>query len=309
MFDSIKTAYALKNGVSKRSVYNWRAPVFLFTNENISGYLKQMGDMSDKKILTVAGSGDHVFESILAGAEHVDTFDVNYLQKHIVELKSKMIKYLPYSDFMRFFFDKNHFFDKNIIKPIWNKLSLALRVFLNYYYANKNISLFRYRNSQHNMYSVDKISYIKDEQAYAHLGKIMPEKISFKQADVSEISNRFDSVYDIILLSNIFGYLYEDIEDMAAKVLLFRDGVLSPIADKNLNPNGGKICFNYTWQANPDQFQKMAIVIQHYLKYSIDNFDSHNHHIDFLSVPSAMRDDLLPISNPDVVLTMTQKAR
>ena len=96
MFDVIKTAYALKNGVNKRSVYNWHAPVFLFTNENISGYLDKMDDLSGKSVLSVAGSGDHAFECLLRDAKSVDTFDVNYLQKHVIELKSKMIKHLPY---------------------------------------------------------------------------------------------------------------------------------------------------------------------------------------------------------------------
>ena len=96
MFDVIKTAYALKNGVSQRSVYNWHAPVFLFTNENISGYLSQMNDVADKNVLTVTGSGDHAFECLVRGAKRVDTFDVNYLQRHVLELKSKMIKHLPY---------------------------------------------------------------------------------------------------------------------------------------------------------------------------------------------------------------------
>ena len=91
MFDVIKTAYALKNGVNKRSVYNWHAPVFLFTDENISGYLDKTDDLSGKSVLSVAGSGDHAFECLLRDAKSVDTFDVNYLQKHVIELKSKMI--------------------------------------------------------------------------------------------------------------------------------------------------------------------------------------------------------------------------
>ena len=70
------------------------APVYLFTNENIYGTLKTAGDISNKKILTVGASGDHVFESYLLGARDVHTFDINSSQKNVIELKNHMIREL-----------------------------------------------------------------------------------------------------------------------------------------------------------------------------------------------------------------------
>ena len=66
-------------------------PVYLFTNENIYGTLKTAGDISNKKILTVGASGDHVFESYLLGAKDVHTFDINSSQKNVIELKVSII--------------------------------------------------------------------------------------------------------------------------------------------------------------------------------------------------------------------------
>ncbi len=307
MLDVIKTMYALKNGVDKRSVYNWRAPVFLFSNENVAGYLDKMNNLTGKKVLAVAGSGDHAFECLLRGAKQVDVFDVNYLQKHIVELKAKMIKHLPYSEFMRFFFSKSHFFDRDIIKPIWNKFSYGLRVFLNKYYKSETKSLFRYRTAQSIFYSTDKISYLKNEEEYKRLGRLMPDKINFKRTDIKGITTKFETVYDTILLSNISEYMFDEINDTTEKVLTFYDKVLCPIADKNLNENGGQICFGYTWRADYVGYAKMIKAIQRQMKYSIDDFDTKQRRIDMVSVPTVYND--ATGGRPDVALTMTQRVR
>ena len=309
MLDTIKTVYALKNGVSLRGAYNWHAPVFLFTNENISGYLKGINSLAEKKVLTVTGSGDHAFECLLNGASSVDTFDINYLQKHVMELKAKMIKHLPYSEFMRFFFDENNFFNRDIIKPIWHTFSGGLKVFLNKYYKTHDNSMFRYHASQTPFYTTDKISYINDEQAYIHLGHIMPDKIKFKNTDLNNITNEFNEVYNTILLSNIFEYAYEEIPYTAGKVKIFYDNILCKIADKNLSDNGGQICFQYAWRASKTDYAAMIATIQRHMKYSIDSFDTHERTIDMICVPSACT--ILPTEKKrsDIVLTMTQKSR
>ncbi len=309
MFDVIKTAYALKNGVSQRSVYNWHAPVFLFTNENIPGYLSQMNNVANKNVLTVTGSGDHAFECLVRGAKRVDTFDVNYLQGHILELKSKMIKHLPYSSFMRFFFNEADFFNREIIKPIWHKFSPALRIFLNRYYKIPNRSLFRYRTAQSVFYDIDKISYVNDAATYSYLSHIMPDKIAFMHTDLMNVTNCCNTIYDTILLSNISEYMFEEIPDTAGRIMSFYNNVLTPIADKNLNVNNGQICFNYAWCANVDDYRKMISAIQQYMKYRVDDFYALEHKIDMVTVPTAYNSVMNPGAGQDVALTFSQKTR
>ena len=310
MLDAIKTTYALRKGVNQRSLYNWHAPVFLFTNENIAGYLQQMNSVNGKKVLTVASSGDHAFECMLNGAQHIDTFDVNYLQKHVVELKSKMIKHLSYSDFMRFFFDKQSFFSPEIIKPIWHTFSPGLKIFLNKYYSSGNNAMFRYRKSQSSFYNVDKITYIQDPVAYEHLGRIMPDNINFKRTDLTNITNQFEETYDTILLSNISEYTYEELPNSSAKIQLFYDNILMPIADKNLSKNGGQICFNYAWHANRSEFSEIIKHIRNNKYSSIDCFDFMNYDIEMVAVPSVCSDTEIILNPlPDIALYMTQNQR
>ena len=110
---------------------------YLFTNENAGGYINQL-NMHGGRILSVAAGGDHAFESLLNGARVVDLFDINYAQKVIVELKSRMIKSLPYEDFMDFFFEKKHFMDRKIIEPIYNDFSRELALYIDWFYCMGN---------------------------------------------------------------------------------------------------------------------------------------------------------------------------
>ena len=58
---------------------------YFSTNESLK-YIKSF-DIKDKDVLTVCGSGDQAFISLINGAKKVDAFDNNPLQYYILELK------------------------------------------------------------------------------------------------------------------------------------------------------------------------------------------------------------------------------
>ncbi|MBR5625889.1 MAG: DUF3419 family protein [Alphaproteobacteria bacterium] len=231
-----------------------RGPVYIFTNENIAGYLNTIGDLRGKNILSVAASGDQAFHAYLAGAKHVDTFDINSFQNNIVELKLHMIKYLPYDKFMTFFFDQNNFFNCKIIEPISDKFSKKLSEFIQYYLKD-GIKMIRYRAATAEDFRIrDKVPYLYSPDKYYKLRDCLPEKIDFKRCDISEIPKKFNMQYDVILLSNIFEYLYMGYNLLSTeqRIVQFYRDTLSKIADKNLTHESGKIVFNYMWNTTPD---------------------------------------------------------
>ena len=132
--------------------------------------------MHGKRVLSVAAGGDHAFECLLSGASFVDMFDVNYAQKVIVELKSHMIKSLPYEDFMDFFFDKENFFDQRILQPIWNDLPNSVHALLNLYYsrAERGKRMFYYDGINPNKNHYDKIRYLRSQESYEKLQEKLP---------------------------------------------------------------------------------------------------------------------------------------
>ena len=57
--------------------FNENTGAYLRTTENINGYYDRLY-FKDKKILSVVGSGDQIFEAILRGAKEIDGFDISH---------------------------------------------------------------------------------------------------------------------------------------------------------------------------------------------------------------------------------------
>lgn len=252
------------------------APVYLFTNENIYGTLKTAGDISNKKILTVGASGDHVFESYLLGARDVHTFDINSSQKNVIELKNHMIRELSYADFMDFFFSRKNFFNQKILTPIKSKFSDDLQAFLKKCTIGDIRKNFKYRAAHTSEYDINKLQYIASKSNFNTVRDRLPEHIPFKHCDIStvriamqenvrkygthylehanipfeqsgpELHADFTEQYDLILLSNIFSYLYSDSYNIEEKLTQTQRNVLVPLIANNLSENG-RVYFHYDW--------------------------------------------------------------
>lgn len=238
---SIKNTWSVNTG----DFYDC-GPVYLFSNENISGYMPAFGDMQGANVLTVCASGDHAFESYLAGAAHVDTFDVNSLQECVMELKSHMIRDLKYEEFMDFFFNARHFFDTRMLRPIQYNFSQKLQSFISKY-NQIGRSLFRYSGTQHDAFDVFKLSYISNPEKYYDLRNKLPENINFKTCDISQISDVFPYKYDVIMLSNIMDYMYPNSLSAHERWQDFYRHTLFPLSYKSLVSNNGRVCFEYMW--------------------------------------------------------------
>lgn len=273
-----------------------QAPVYLFTNENISGYLDRLSDMNGARVLTVASSGDHVFEAYLSGASHVDAFDINSYQRNILELKTHMIRALPYSDFMDFFFDKKNFFNQQILAPITSDFSRELTYFMQKCSVASN-GMFRYNNSTAPDYELRHIRYICDSALYYRLREILTDKIKFHHCKIDRVSAKFKQDYDLIMLSNIFDYMYHDVPTKELRFSKYYNNILCPLASKNLNDNG-RICFAYMWGTKPAAWSNFTDFMQReYAKNKTHTFLSR-------SVVSAFQD-----MDWDTVLIMQKRQR
>ena len=294
------------------SGFSDKGPVYLFTNENIAGYMHSFGQLDGAHVLTVCASGDHAFSAYLSGAAHVDTFDINSLQKSVMELKSHMIRDLEYEKFMSFFFDERDFFNKKIIQPISGKFSDDLRLFLQTHDKIGN-SLFRYFGSHHSSYDVFKLPYLSNPTAYYELREKLPANIPFQRCPLDGISHRFShwytgmvpetysGKYDLILLSNIFDYVCEDAPSPEEKMSVFYKKYLSPMAKNLLSRDNGIICFQYLWGAEPSAWGQ-------YIKYLASVLDCNTfavqHKMGARVIKSVQRGE-----EDDMVLTLRQRAR
>ena len=264
MLDAIKTFYGLKqNRTAQQSTdghFAWNSAVYLFSNENLNGYIAHNPDICGGRVLSVCASGDHAFESLLAGASSVDTFDVNYMQKHVMELKTKMIQHLSYEQFMDFFFSSYNRYDRRIIKPIWSKLSLGARLFWHTVFKNWHLC----RGGNRTGFDTARcLSYVGDPLAYDRLKRLIPDhKINFIESDVLNIMGRITQKYDAVLLSNIMTYVLPGAA-YVPQMMDFYERVLTPLAQQHLN-NGAVVYFNYIWGSDTnirwrEQFRDLMV--------------------------------------------------
>ena len=279
-----------------------RAPVYVFTNENIADYLRPIGDLTGKNVLTVAASGDHAFLSYLAGAKSVDTFDINSFQNSIIELKTHMIKHLSYNDFLTFFFDEKRFFDTKILEPISDKFSKKLISFIEDYKI-RGLDMIRYRAACSPDYRLlQSIPYLYSSDKYYKLRERLPEKINFKHCNLLDVHNRFNKKYDLILLSNIFEYLYMNYNMMSyeQRIEKYYKDVLSKLADKNLCGNNSQIIFSYMWGTNPNAWIS-------YIDYFNKKHSLYSNRAFERNFVARATESMQKNCKWDVVLSMTQK--
>lgn len=206
----------INNILQKDKSFSKYSKPYLFTTENIKGYY-QLLDFNNKDILTVCSSGDHILNAILCGAIRVDSFDINYFQKLVFDLKRVAIRYFNnVNDFKDFFLSDNHFLNKedyNKMRDYFDIDNLSQKESKDYW--DKVI------NELSNLYCVDRIfkcysndkfytrknMYLDCEQYTKLRKKINNVETNFINCNIIQLKDKFDYQYDLILLSNIADYL------------------------------------------------------------------------------------------------------
>ena len=231
---------------------NPKSPPYLFSTENLVDTFHVI-PVKDKTVLTIAASGDHVFDAYLNGAKHVKAFDFNLMQECVMHMKADLIHQMTYSQFMSFFFDTlmcgKTFESYKIIAPFMSHLSLEARAMLDEFYSCSNQAHFfnahPFYRTEEQMYKTDKISYIQSENNFRQLQKRLPETIDFTLAHSKTIAAQDNQNYDVIHLSNIMtSYLYSRGDSIDSCETFFKE-TLKPLMNK-LNPKGTLIIC-YLW--------------------------------------------------------------
>ena len=190
--------------------------IYLFTTENIAGYMKDL-NLHNKKVITVTGSGDHVINAVLKGARKITTFDVNPLTKYYLDLKLAAIKYLSLDEFkeLLLYENKNSFAYEVIKKLDMNKESKKFWLD-NLETFNHNGLLLR-KSALFNTKYFDASRKIK-ENLYLNEENYAIVKDNLKDVDIEFIEKNIKDLelneeYDYMFLSNISDYLKDIYEE------------------------------------------------------------------------------------------------
>ena len=206
--------------------FNSLSQIYSFTTENIAGYFEYL-DFTNKNILTVAASGDHIINAFYKGAKQVYGFDINYLALIFTELKLVALRNLQYKEFLKFFMiNEENDIEKNknaldyglYINKLRKDLSKSVAESWDTIYQNFNNNGYDLRNSYifNNKYDNNNVKsnsnpYLKSELEYNIAKERIDEKeitlinSNYKDINCHDLPNLANC--DIILMSNISDYI------------------------------------------------------------------------------------------------------
>lgn len=186
--------------------------VYPFTNENISSF-KKIFDFENKDVLSVIGSGDQYFASLLYGAKSVDLFDINLMTAYYFALKFAAIKVLSYDEFIEFFVKENYIVNRNTYNKLRDNLPIEVKNYFDkFFIENKNLRNFTFRtyiNSKKINYCTGRVIPYFERNEYYKLQNIIKEQSlpRIYIMNLLELYKYLDKKYDVMLLSNILLYL------------------------------------------------------------------------------------------------------
>ncbi len=209
----LKKTLKLKPSELHDNYFCW---IYPFTNENISGYYKEI-DFTNKDVLTVTSSGDHILNAFLCGANNVDSFDINPLSKYYSELKIASIKTLSLEEFINFLYNKNKFkiskkyLDKDTYNLVRKKLKEKEQYFWDYIFKNYDnkflYNSYLFTDDFLDIKSLTKANMYLTPYNYDILKeKLQDKSVNYHDCNIKNLIN-IKKEFDIILLSNIAAYL------------------------------------------------------------------------------------------------------
>ncbi|MDR1207453.1 MAG: hypothetical protein LBK26_03505 [Rickettsiales bacterium] len=184
-------------------VYSKYSPAFITTNEDVFGTYQAINP-KDKSVLTVCASGMHAIYAYMMGAKAVTSFDISYCAEYIMKLHIAAIKSMPHWKYARF------------INQAFKRLSVPLNKNFQDIRANLDDDAKLFFDTmkdkkfiQNDLFNEPNVPIKSD---FLKMRKTTPGAIKFLQTDISDLYKKIDCKYDIIHLSNIFGYLHDDNE-------------------------------------------------------------------------------------------------
>ena len=175
------------------------SPAYIVSNENLKREVSLTQNAHD--VLTVAGSGDQALYYKMAGATHVDTFDISYCAHAIQDIKTTVIPRLTYMEY---------FVLLETLHTSYNVAKIPLISQMSPYLPQDTLDFINDMNS-YPMFSRGVNPFLSPRlhptrAEYKKMQLCVPAQFNFIWSDVLSLHTKLSNQYDVINLSNIFSY-------------------------------------------------------------------------------------------------------
>lgn len=242
------------------------------TNENLRE-MHKIFDVKDKSVLTVTSSGDHILEAMLGGAKVIDSFDINHLTRYYYHLKKAMIEsfrlklYIDVAKSFSYGFISDKHYQK-IRKNLHDEYKIFWDEIIDYYSDNYDCDLSNIYNTVIRTKNINRVNYLSRHNYLLLRDKLAYYNTGFINSDIFSLDTKLDKSYDLIYLSNIYGYTDRNRYNGLKKVKEYAKKKLYPYLN-----DGGTIVYAYIYDFQFDQF-KDAYKIKNDVEeaYVLDNY-------------------------------------
>jgi hypothetical protein len=171
--------------------------VYITTNENLR-YMPHYMPKETNQVLTVAASGDHPMFAKLYGAKYVDTFDISFNAKLIMDIKTSALSLLNYKEYCKLLKDLYKTKDVMRVKNMQQIIEKFTAQEQQYITEMRERPLF---NQWLSIFS------LPTKTEFEKMRQIINQPFNFIWSDIQTLHQKLTNTYDFIHLSNIFDYV------------------------------------------------------------------------------------------------------
>ncbi|MBR5904768.1 MAG: DUF3419 family protein [Alphaproteobacteria bacterium] len=184
----------------KRDVFSEYSEAYIVSNEYVHSALKFVP--KNANILTIAGSGDQAMFCSLKNPKSIDTFDISYNAKIIMDIKTSALQILDCEDYWELLCRLYEPLDilkihnmPEIVKTLPKQEQLYLQQMRYYEIFSIGLPPSKYPNS------------FPNEREYMQMREKIKKPFNFIWSDIESLHIKLDKKYDFIHLSNILDYI------------------------------------------------------------------------------------------------------
>ena len=172
---------------------------YVATNEDLRNALKCMSK-DVNRALTVAASGDHPMFTQIYGAKYVDTFDISFNARLIMDIKTQALSLLNHQEYCNLL---THLYLVQDITRVKNMPQIIEKLTP---FEQKYIKELHGRNVFDKPLDCIPVS-LPTEDEFQKMQQVIKKPFNFIFSDIQTLHKKLKRNYDFMHLSNIFDYL------------------------------------------------------------------------------------------------------
>ena len=224
---------------------------WIITNEQLRPTMKYSDGATNA--LTVAASGDHPMFTKIHGATHVDTFDISYNAKLIMDIKTTALSLLNHDDYCKLlkaiYIAWSHVSDIPNMPEIIERLSKAEQRYFS--------KMDKYKLFGRDYYFESKALPTKSE--YEKMRTNIDKSFNFIWSDITNLHTKLKKKYDFMHISNIFDYLetYSACTEVLESLIPYTARGCK-ICMMGYHKNMEAICEGFIWKQQLQNFNELS---------------------------------------------------